>query len=131
MLRQLVSEVGRGSDEPLDSPCRGAPDLALDVKVVALLRLAALVGVGASMRSYEHVVHACVDAGASADEVIGTVIAVAPTVGLSRLVAAVPHVALGLGYDIDAALERLDPCDQIDVTPIDRPAACSPPGHGS
>jgi hypothetical protein len=33
---------------------------------------------------------------------------VAPTVGLSRLVAAAPSIAVALGYDIDAALEHLD-----------------------
>ena len=38
-------------------------------------------------------------------------IAVASTVGLARLVSASPRVALGLGYDVEAAFERLDPVD--------------------
>jgi hypothetical protein len=32
---------------------------------------------------------------------------IAPILGLGRLVAATPKIALGLGYDIDAALEGL------------------------
>ena len=35
----------------------------------------------------------------------GTLIAVAPTVGLARVVSAAPELALALGYDVDAALE--------------------------
>jgi hypothetical protein len=33
---------------------------------------------------------------------------VAPSVGLARVVAAAPGLALALGYDIDSALETLD-----------------------
>jgi hypothetical protein len=40
--------------------------------------------------------------------VIDTLKAVAPTVGLARVVSAVPSVALALGYDIDTALEAVD-----------------------
>ena len=45
-------------------------------------------------------------AGADVDEIVGTLIAVAPTVGLARVVSAAPELALSLGYDVDAALER-------------------------
>ena len=32
-------------------------------------------------------------------------IAVAPTVGMARVVSAAPELALALGYDVDAAIE--------------------------
>ena len=44
-------------------------------------------------------------AGASIDEIVGTLIAVVPTVGLARAVSAAPELALALGYDVEAALE--------------------------
>ena len=44
-------------------------------------------------------------AGASVDEVVGSLIAVAPIVGLARVVSAAPVLALAIGYDVDAALE--------------------------
>jgi hypothetical protein len=47
-------------------------------------------------------------AGAGIDEIVGTLIAVAPTVGLVRTVSAAPELALALDYDIDAALETTD-----------------------
>jgi hypothetical protein len=37
-----------------------------------------------------------------------TLVAVSPTVGLAHLVSATAGVALGLGYDVDAAFEGLD-----------------------
>jgi hypothetical protein len=40
--------------------------------------------------------------GASLDEIVGVLIAVAPTIGLGRVVSAAPELALG--YDVDAAL---------------------------
>jgi 4-carboxymuconolactone decarboxylase len=47
--------------------------------------------------------------GASLEDVIGTMIAVAPMVGLARLVPAANGVAMALGYDLDAALDSIDP----------------------
>ena len=38
-------------------------------------------------------------------EIVGVLIAVAPTVGLARVVSAAPELALAIGYDVDAALE--------------------------
>ena len=47
-------------------------------------------------------------AGATVDEAVGTLLAVAPTVGFARVVAATSPLALAIGYDIDDALERLN-----------------------
>jgi len=46
--------------------------------------------------------------GATVDEIVGVLIAVAPTVGLARVVSAAPEVAVAIGYDIDAALEEVN-----------------------
>jgi hypothetical protein len=42
------------------------------------------------------------------DEVVGTLIAVAPTAGVVRLVSATAGVALAAGYDLEPAFEGLD-----------------------
>jgi len=85
----------------------------LDPKAHALVRLAALIALGASYVSYGWAVDAALGAGATADEIVGTLIAVAPITGLARVVAATPAVARSVGYDIDQAFEALDsdPCD--------------------
>ena len=80
----------------------------LDAKARALVRLAALVALGASYLSYSWAVEAALAAGATADEVVGTLIAVAPITGLARVVLATPEVACAIGYDIDRAFEAVD-----------------------
>ena len=77
----------------------------LDQKTHALVRLAASLAIDAAPSSYQSNVETALAAGASIDEIVGTLIAVAPTVGLARVVSAAPELALALGYDVDAALE--------------------------
>jgi alkylhydroperoxidase/carboxymuconolactone decarboxylase family protein YurZ len=77
----------------------------LDPKVHALVALLAL---DAAPASYQWVVGAALASGATLEEIVGVLIAVAPTVGVARVVSAAPELALALGYDIDKALERLD-----------------------
>jgi 4-carboxymuconolactone decarboxylase len=77
----------------------------VDPKCCALVRLGALVALGAPCVSYQWGVQWALAAGATADEIVGILIAVAPVTGVARVVAAAPEFALALGYDIDAALE--------------------------
>jgi 4-carboxymuconolactone decarboxylase len=83
--------------------------LRLSPKTHALVRLAALLALGAAPVSYQWNVGAALDAGATTDEILGTMIAVAPISGIARVVQATPDVALPIGYDLDAAFEELDP----------------------
>ena len=48
-------------------------------------------------------------AGASNDEIVASLEAVTPVTGAARVVQCTPKIALALGYDVDAALERRDP----------------------
>ena len=80
----------------------------LDPKVHALVRLAAMLSLGAPPVCYQADVESARAAGASEDEIVGVLIAVAPSIGLPRVVSAAPRIALALGYDVDAALERID-----------------------
>src|SRR3954465_3445709 len=77
----------------------------LDPKTHALVRLAALLGVGAAQSSYNDSVEMALACGAALDEIVGILIAVAPAIGLGRVVSAAPELALALGYDVEAALE--------------------------
>jgi hypothetical protein len=44
--------------------------------------------------------------GASDDEIVGCLIAVLPAIGVARVVSAAPKLALALGFDVTAALEK-------------------------
>ena len=80
----------------------------LDPKTHALVRLGALLAVGAAPVSFHCNVQAAIAAGATDDEIVGTLVAVAPIIGLARVISATPKVALPMGYDIDAALEAIE-----------------------
>ena len=80
----------------------------LGAKTRALVRLGALLALGAAPVSYQWSVGAALDAGATPEEVLGVLIAVAPIIGIARVVLAMPDVALSLGYDLDAAFEELN-----------------------
>ena len=45
---------------------------------------------------------------ATADEIVGTLVAVMSLTGVPRTVSAAPKLGLALGYDVEAALEALD-----------------------
>ena len=78
----------------------------LDPKMLALVRLAALVAVGGSEPSYGAEADAAVDAGATAAEIVDVLVGVVPVVGLPCVVAAAPKLAMALGYDVEDALEQ-------------------------
>ena len=80
----------------------------LDQKTHALVRLGALLAIEATASSYGSKIEMALAAGASVDEIIGTLVAVAPDVGTVRAVAAAPELALALGYDVDVAFESPD-----------------------
>ena len=80
----------------------------LDAKTHALVRLGALLAIDAAPSSYQANVETAVAAGASVDEIVGAMIAVAPITGVARVVSAAPELALALGYDVDEALEARD-----------------------
>jgi alkylhydroperoxidase/carboxymuconolactone decarboxylase family protein YurZ len=88
--------------EPGDSNDR------LDARSVALLRLGASIRAGSVGPMLQQRVGDALEAGVGFDEIVASLAALAPTVGIERVVAVAPDLARALGYDIDSALERLD-----------------------
>jgi len=85
-----------------------AGKLALDAKTVSLLQLAASVATGSPGVCLEWSTARAMAAGATDDEIADVLLAIAPVVGLGRVVCAAPDVATALGYDVVAALEDPD-----------------------
>jgi hypothetical protein len=80
----------------------------LDPRTTAFARLGATVAIGANSAAYQDAVDIALAAGATAADVVNVLVAVVPTVGLTKVVSAAPALGLAVGYDVDAALERLD-----------------------
>ena len=72
------------------------------------MRLAATVAMDAAPSSFQHAVAQALAAGATEDEIVASLEAVAPVTGSARVVKCVPQIALALGYDVEDALEQHD-----------------------
>jgi 4-carboxymuconolactone decarboxylase len=74
---------------------------SLDDKTRALVRLGALLSLGAATVSCRATVELARAAGATDEELVGVLLAVGPAVGAARLVTAAPLLALAIDYDVE------------------------------
>jgi 4-carboxymuconolactone decarboxylase len=74
-------------------------------RIRALFRLAALIAGEGTTASYLSVVGSALAAGASVEEIVDVLLAVAGTVGSARVVAAAPLLARAVGFDVDEAFD--------------------------
>lgn len=84
--------LASGSVAGLDEPLRPKVDL--------LVRLGALLALGAATTSLRRTVELAQGAGATEAEIVAVLVAVAPAVGLARVVAIAPKLASAIGYDM-------------------------------
>jgi alkylhydroperoxidase/carboxymuconolactone decarboxylase family protein YurZ len=73
----------------------------LGSKVELLVRLGALLAVGAATPSLREAVERASAAGATNDEIVGVLVSLGPTIGLASLVAAAQKLATAIGYDLE------------------------------
>jgi alkylhydroperoxidase/carboxymuconolactone decarboxylase family protein YurZ len=108
---RLLAQMADPDAEACDLP-------RLDLRTGALVRIAALVALDAPASAYRIPVDAAESAGASREELLAVLVAVAGSVGTARVVSAAPRLALAFGYDVDAALEERHPAtrDRPSVT---------------
>jgi alkylhydroperoxidase/carboxymuconolactone decarboxylase family protein YurZ len=97
-LRRLALNDERYLRSALADP--GFPS-DLDAKTQALIRLGALLAIGAGTVSLRWTVELAAAAGASDDEMVGALLAITPAVGHARVVGVAPHLGLALGYDVE------------------------------
>jgi alkylhydroperoxidase/carboxymuconolactone decarboxylase family protein YurZ len=101
LLRRLALNDEKSVGMVLMSGSSPGGGMALVPKVDLLVRLGALVAVGAATASLRRTVQLALAAGASEAEIVGVLVAVAPTVGLARVVATAPKLATAIGYDTE------------------------------
>jgi alkylhydroperoxidase/carboxymuconolactone decarboxylase family protein YurZ len=100
LLRRLALN-DEGTAEAALGTILGLPaGSVLEAKTRALARVAALVAAESALTSYQWAADAALAAGASEEEVVDVLTAVAPIVGRARLATAAPQLALALGYDV-------------------------------
>ncbi len=107
-LRRLALRDDRYIESLLADAQTSAAESRLDARTHALVRIAALIAMNAAPPSYMSATVAGSEAGATYEEMVGTLIAVLPIVGVARVVSAAPNLGLAFGYDVADALERFD-----------------------
>jgi len=78
----------------------------LDPRTFALVKIAALVALDAPPASFLWQVGAALDAGAAPRDILGVLTAIAPQVGLPRVVAAAPEIMLALDLELPDGVDR-------------------------
>jgi len=77
----------------------------LDARIYSLVKIATLIALDAPPASYLWQVGNAVAAGCTAQDILGTLIAVAPQVGGPRTVAAAPEIMVALGLTLPAGVD--------------------------
>lgn len=92
-------EAGMGLRETL------LEDSGLDARTFGLVKIAALIAIEAPPASYAWQVANALEDGATPEDIVGVLRAVAPQVGGPRVVAAAPEIMLALGLDLPEGAE--------------------------
>jgi 4-carboxymuconolactone decarboxylase len=104
-VEQLLRRLALNDEKVVGSVLSRATGLsvppALDRKAEALVQVGALLSVGAPTASLRCTVEYAQSTGATDEEIFGVLVAIGPAVGLARVVAGAPRLALAMGYEID------------------------------
>jgi 4-carboxymuconolactone decarboxylase len=103
---ELLRRLTLNDERVVRRAVSGSPDALgyespLDPKAAALVRLGSLLSVGAATSSCRVTADVARAAGASDEEIVAVLVAIAPVVGGARLVAAAPRLALAIDYDVE------------------------------
>jgi alkylhydroperoxidase/carboxymuconolactone decarboxylase family protein YurZ len=105
-VERLLRQLALNDEESVGMVLAGGGDRAgsaiLLPKVDVLVRLGALLALGANTSSIRATVDRAIEAGATEAEIVAVLITVAPAVGLARVVSIAPRLAAAIGYDLEA-----------------------------
>jgi alkylhydroperoxidase/carboxymuconolactone decarboxylase family protein YurZ len=96
-LQRLLRLLTIGDEPTIQSALHGTEVATLDHKTSALVTIAALVATEADSPSYQSAVDHAHVAGAKDEEILQTLVAVAPLVGSARMASAVSELTVALG----------------------------------
>jgi len=101
LLRRLALNDERCVARVLANEPAPEIDGPLAPKIEALVRLAAMLAIGAATTSLRPLVQQNRGLGATEDEIVAVLVAIGPALGLAGLVGAAPRLAAAIGYDLN------------------------------
>ena len=103
-MRASLAELALGNPELLGNAlglrAEWQQESGLDARSFALVKIAALIALDAPPASYLWQVGNALDSGATPEDLIGVLKAIAPQVGLPKIVAAAPELMVALGLTL-------------------------------
>jgi alkylhydroperoxidase/carboxymuconolactone decarboxylase family protein YurZ len=110
--RDLLRRLAAGDERSLRNVLAPTPEFSaeaaplaavLDRRTRVLVRLAALLAVGAPPASLRWAVELAASAGVDEESVVAVLVAAASAAGSAQVVASAPDLALALGFDVQPA----------------------------
>jgi 4-carboxymuconolactone decarboxylase len=102
--QQTLAGISAGNDEVLEEALElrevRQERSGLDPRTFGLVKIAALIALDAPPASYAWQVADALEAGATPEDILGVLRAVAPQVGGPRAIAAAPEIMLALGLSL-------------------------------
>jgi 4-carboxymuconolactone decarboxylase len=80
-------------------------DSGLDPRSFALVKIAALIAMDAPPASYLWQVHEALEAGVKPRHIVGVLAAIAPQVGVPRVLAAAPEIMVALDLELPSGMD--------------------------
>jgi|SRR5947209_1320632 len=101
LLRRLAFNDEKALSKVLAGRLGNSGETQLSPHVEILVRLAALLAIGAATPLLRETVAQAMAEGVTTSEIVGVLVAVGPAVGLAGLVATAPRLASAIGYDLE------------------------------
>ena len=102
---QTLSDISSGKHDMLEEAVglreANLEASGLDARTFALAKIAALIALDAPPASYAWQVANALDDGATPEDILGVLRAIAPQVGGPKVIAAAPEIMLALGLSVD------------------------------
>ncbi len=98
--RVALADISAGEVDGLELSETRLEATGLDERTFALVRIAVLIALDAPPASYAWLIANAIESGATAEDLLGVLRAVAPQVGGPRVVAAAPEIMLALGLSL-------------------------------
>jgi len=100
-LRGLATHDGEFIQQLLNMQLDNIQNSGLDPRTHAMTRLGALIALDAPPASFAWQISIGMQSGLTPDDVVGAMIAVAPSVGMAKIVAAAPEIAFALQLNLE------------------------------
>jgi alkylhydroperoxidase/carboxymuconolactone decarboxylase family protein YurZ len=101
VLRGLAFHDAESLERLLEIHVENQMASGLDPRTYSLVKVAGLIGMNGPAPSYAWQIGVAREAGVTNEDIMGVLVALAPTIGMARVVSAATEMALAMGMNLD------------------------------